>query len=453
MHRPPSARPDPLPSVLIAVVMGIVGLGLGPERADPQALPALGGVEIRAGLTFPQDANVAASAFGELDVGYVWRPPLRVLLGLSVYEANIDREGGGDEGSFRATGAWASGRYDLFPRRALAPYVRAGLTLQRVRADAFDVNIDALLDGVYVGAAAGIGARYVLDARGRLSATAELRRTFMSNVANTALELGLRFQRRGLDAYVPDRATLAARRAGEPGPRWAAAPMPDTAADRRLAELERAALEAERALAAARDAPAPAPPPARAPTPDAAVPPPAVAAPAPPVPAVTEARRREAVEAMFRQGLARAAASMGAVTRLEETATEFVLILGGGLFGSGAATLAGPARDEMRVLATVLAGYPGHIIQVEGHTDAVGDAASNQRLSEQRAATVRAALIAEGVDPLWVGSRGLGARRPLATNQTPAGRATNRRVEIRASKQLCPEPPLTSGDGGLVCRF
>jgi outer membrane protein OmpA-like peptidoglycan-associated protein len=447
MHRPPSARPDPLPSVLVAVVMGTVGLGLGPGRAATQALPALAGGEIRAGLTFPHDANVAASAFGELDVGYVWRPPLRVLLGLSVYEANIDREGGGDEGSFRATGFWASGRYDLFPWRTVAPYVRGGVTLQRVRADAFDANIDALLDGVYVGAAAGIGARYLLDSPGRLSATAELRRTFMSNVANTALELGLRFQRRGLDAYVPDPAILAGRRVAEPGPRWAAAPMPDTAADRRLAELERAALEAERALAAARDAPAPAP------TPGAPVPQPAVAAPGRAVTAVTDARRRDAVEAMFRQGLARAAASMGTVTRLEETATEFVLILGGGLFGSGAATLAGAARDEMRVLATVLAGYPGHIIQVEGHTDAVGDAASNQRLSEQRAASVRAALIAEGVDPLWVGSRGLGARRPLATNQTPSGRATNRRVEIRASKQLCPEPPLAAGDGGLVCRF
>jgi outer membrane protein OmpA-like peptidoglycan-associated protein len=450
MHRLPSARPDPLPSILVGVVMGIVGLGLGAGRAESQALPALGGGEVRAGLAFPQAANVAVSAFGELDVGYVWRPPLRVLLGLSVFEANIDREGGGDEGSFRATGFWASGRYDLFPWRTVAPYVRGGVTLQRVRADAFDANIDALLDGVYVGAATGIGARYLLDSRGRLSATAELRRTFMSNVANTALELGLRFQRRGLDAYVPDVVTLAGRRVAEPGPRWAAAPMPDTAADRRLAELERAALEAERALAAARDAPAQTP--ARAATPDAAVPP-AMAAPTPPITGMTEARRREAVEAMFRQGLARAAASMGTVTRLEETATEFVLILGGGLFGSGVATLAGPARDEMRVLATVLAGYPGHIIQVEGHTDAVGDAASNQRLSEQRAATVRAALIAEGVDPLWVGSRGLGARRPLATNQTPAGRATNRRVEIRASKQLCPEPPLAAGDSSLVCRF
>lgn len=450
MHRLPPARTGPLRPALVAAILGTLALGLGPARAATQALPALAGGEIRVGLTFPQDANVAASASGELDVGYLWRPPLRVLVGLSVYEANIDREGGGDEGSFRATGAWASGRYDLVPRRSLAPYVRAGLTLQRVRADAFDTNIGALLDGVYVGAAAGIGARYLLDSRGRLSATAELRRTFMSNVGNTSLELGLRFQRRGLDAYVPDRPPLADRRVAEPGPGWAAAPMSDTAADRRLAELERAALEAERALAAARDAPAPAlaPAPVRAPVPapDAAV---AAAA----TTAAAEARRREAVEAMFRQGLARAAASMGTVTRLEETATEFVLVLGGGLFGSGAATLAGAARDEMRVLATVLAGYPGHIIQVEGHTDAVGDAASNQRLSEQRAATVRAALIAEGVDALWVGSRGLGAQRPMASNQTAAGRAANRRVEIRASKQLCTEPPLAAGDGGLVCRF
>jgi outer membrane protein OmpA-like peptidoglycan-associated protein len=445
MHRSSLARPGSTVAALATLavaLMALAALGVAPAPAAPQALPTLAGGELRVGLTFPQQANVAASAFGELDVGHVWRPPLRVLLGLSVYEANIDREGGGDEGSFRATGAWASGRYDLFPQRMLAPYLRAGLTLQRVRADAFDTNVDALLQGVYVGAAAGVGARYLLDSRGRLSATAELRRTFVSNVANTSFELGVRLQRRGLDAYVPEWAPLADRRAVQPRQRWDPSLAPDTAVDRRLAELEAAALAAERALAAARAAPPPAPQP----------PPPEPVSPAAPRPADDEARRRAAVEAMFRQGLARAAASMGTVTRMEETEAEFVLILGGGLFGSGAASLTGAARSEIRVLATVLAGYPGHIIHVEGHTDSVGDATANQILSEQRASSVRAALIAEGVDPLWVGSRGFGAQRPMASNQTPAGRAANRRVEIRASKQLCPAPPLPVGGGALECR-
>jgi outer membrane protein OmpA-like peptidoglycan-associated protein len=435
MNGPPPARPGSLRPVLAAVLVGLVALGASTGPAATQAMPTLAGGEIRVGLTFPQQANVAASAFGELDVGHVWRPPLRVLLGLSVYEADIDREGGGDEGSFRATGAWASGRYDFLPRQALAPYLRAGLTLQRVRADAFDARVDALLQGVYVGAAAGVGARYLLDSRGRLSAAAELRRTFMSNVATTSFELGLRIQRRGVDAYLPEWAPLAGYGVARPRGRWDARAVADTAADRRLAELEEAALEAERALAAAREVP----PPVAATWPD-------------PMPATDDARHRAAVEAMFRQGLARAAASMGTVTRMEETETEFILVLGGGLFASGAATLAGAPRNEMRVLATVLAGYPGHIIHVEGHTDSVGDAAANQALSEQRGASVRAALIAEGVDPLWVGSRGFGAERPVASNQTAAGRAANRRVEIRASKQLCPAPPLSIGGGVLECR-
>jgi outer membrane protein OmpA-like peptidoglycan-associated protein len=431
---------------LVALTAALIGFAAA--AASAQAAPALGGAELRVGLTFPQDANVAGSVFGEVDVGYVWRPPLRVLLGLSRYVANIDREGGGDEGSFSATGLWASGRYDLFPRRDLAPYLRGGLTLQRVRADAFDTGVGALLQGTYVGAAAGVGARYLLDDRGRLSATAELRRTFMSNVGNTSLELGLRLQQRGLEAYAPEWAPLAGRGAERrPGP-VAAAPVPvavpaaDTAADRRLAELERAALEAERAIAALREAP----PPVVAPVPDGA-PAAAAVAPAPP------ARDHAAVEAMFRQGLGRAAASVSSVTRLEETDTEFMLILGGGIFASGSRALAQAARNEIRVLATVLAGYPGHIIVVEGHTDSVGDAAANQVLSQERAAAVRAALIAEGVDPLWVGSRGFGAQRPLASNQTAAGRAANRRVEIRASKQLCPVPPLPGGGGVLECRL
>jgi outer membrane protein OmpA-like peptidoglycan-associated protein len=435
MHCPSPARPGSLRPVLAAVLVGLVALGASPVTGATQALPALAGGEIRVGLSFPQQANVAASAFGELDVGHVWRPPLRVLLGLSIYEADIDREGGGDEGSFRATGVWASGRYDLLPRRPLAPYLRAGLTLQRVRADAFDARVDALLQGVYVGAAAGVGARYLLDSRGRLSAAAELRRTFMSNVAATSFELGLRIQRRGLDAYLPEWAPLAGHGVAQPRGRWDARAVADTAADRRLAELEEAALAAERALAAAREAP----------------PPVTVTAPAP-MPAAEDAGRRAAVEAMLRQGLGRAAASMGTVTRMEETDTEFILVLGGGLFASGAAALAGAPRNEMRVLATVLAGYPGHIIHVEGHTDSVGDAAANQVLSEQRGASVRAALIAEGVDPLWVGSRGFGAQRPVASNQTATGRAANRRVEIRASKQLCPAPPLPAGGGVLECR-
>jgi outer membrane protein OmpA-like peptidoglycan-associated protein len=417
----------------------LVGAAALVAPAASQAAPSFAGVEVRAGLTFPQDAHLAARIFGELDMGHVWRPPLRALVGLSLYEANIDREGGGNEGFFRATGLWLSGRYDLVPRRDLAPYVRLGLTLQHVSADAFDRDVGALLSGVYIGTAAGLGARYLLDDRGRLSATAELRRTALSNVGNTALELGVRMQRFGLTAYEPVWLARADRRpvpaAAPPMAPAARAAAADTAAVRRLAELERQALEAERAVAAAREG-------GRGPLPVA------------PDPGATRGVAGPvAAEAMLRQGLTRAGAAMESVVGVVETGSHFLVTIGEGVFPVGSAALTGAARNEIRVLATVLAGYPGHIVSVEGHTDSLGSAAANQGLSERRATTVRAALIAEGVDPLWVGSRGLGQERPIASNQTAAGRAANRRVEIRVSKAVCPSPPLPGPGGALECRL
>jgi outer membrane protein OmpA-like peptidoglycan-associated protein len=423
---------------VLTAALVVAGL---PCSLSAQAVPALGGAEVRVGLTVPQHAHVAPIVFGEVDAGYLWQPSLRVLVGLSLYEANIDREGGGNEGFFRAGGLWLSGRYDLTPVRTVSPYARLGLTLQRVDVDAFDRDVDALLGGTYVGAAAGLGARYALDGQGRLSATAELRRTFITNVGNTALELGVRFQRRGLRAYDPEWRPVAwPDRVPTPAP---GAPTPaaqppaaaDTAADRYVAELQRLAVEAEEAVAAARAAAAVEPDPVRE----------ELVAPVRADPA--------ALVAMLRQGLSRAAGAMESLVGLRETEDHFVVTLGGGAFPTGAASLVGPARGEVRVLATVLAGYPGHVVSVEGHTDSVGDAGQNQRLSEQRALSVRAALIAEGVDPLWVGSRGFGAQRPVASNQTAEGRAANRRVEVRVSKAPCPGPPLPGADGLLECRW
>jgi outer membrane protein OmpA-like peptidoglycan-associated protein len=71
----------------------------------------------------------------------------------------------------------------------------------------------------------------------------------------------------------------------------------------------------------------------------------------------------------------------------------------------------------------------GHV-QVEGHTDNVGDARSNQRLSEERAAAVREALIRRGIHGDRLSTRGFGETRPIAPNKSPAGRAKNRRVEF-----------------------
>lgn len=69
-------------------------------------------------------------------------------------------------------------------------------------------------------------------------------------------------------------------------------------------------------------------------------------------------------------------------------------------------------------------------IELGGHTDNVGNAKSNQVLSEARANTVRNYLISKGIDPNRVTAKGYGMSKPIATNKTAAGRAQNRRTEV-----------------------
>ncbi|MBA2244411.1 MAG: OmpA family protein, partial [Gemmatimonadetes bacterium] len=118
------------------------------------------------------------------------------------------------------------------------------------------------------------------------------------------------------------------------------------------------------------------------------------------------------------------------ITEIRETERGLVVVLGQGLFASGQSALSPRAREEVRQIATVLTQFPEQRIAVEGHTDSVGSETANQRLSEQRAESVRAALIAEGIDPGRVEMVGYGQSRPIADNATADGRAQNRRVEI-----------------------
>jgi OOP family OmpA-OmpF porin len=72
--------------------------------------------------------------------------------------------------------------------------------------------------------------------------------------------------------------------------------------------------------------------------------------------------------------------------------------------------------------------------EVNGYTCTLGSRAHNQRLSERRAASVKDALVARGVSPAVLTARGFAWDNPVADNKTEAGRAENRRVEIRPVK-------------------
>lgn len=82
-------------------------------------------------------------------------------------------------------------------------------------------------------------------------------------------------------------------------------------------------------------------------------------------------------------------------------------------------------------VARTLQAYPSTIIDVLGHTDSVGSDSYNQQLSEQRAQAVANYLIQRGVQPARIATRGYGESMPIADNATEAGRAANRRVEIK----------------------
>jgi outer membrane protein OmpA-like peptidoglycan-associated protein len=118
------------------------------------------------------------------------------------------------------------------------------------------------------------------------------------------------------------------------------------------------------------------------------------------------------------------------ITNLRETSRGIVISLSDILFDVNRATLKPGAEANIRRIAAILQQYPDRQIAVEGHTDATGSDAYNQTLSEDRAASVRASLVAGGVPEDQITSRGFGKTQPVATNDTPSGRQQNRRVEV-----------------------
>lgn len=88
------------------------------------------------------------------------------------------------------------------------------------------------------------------------------------------------------------------------------------------------------------------------------------------------------------------------------------------------------SRRDLDQVADILVRYPETTIIVAGHTDSIGDAGYNQRLSEYRAQSVANYLISRGVQPYRISAVGYGETTPVASNASEAGRQRNRRVEL-----------------------
>ncbi len=87
--------------------------------------------------------------------------------------------------------------------------------------------------------------------------------------------------------------------------------------------------------------------------------------------------------------------------------------------------------EVLNSVAIVLNEFDRTLVNVEGHTDSDGSAQYNRDLSNRRADAVASYLSSQRVDPRRLGVRGFGESRPIATNRTRAGKARNRRVEVR----------------------
>ena len=120
---------------------------------------------------------------------------------------------------------------------------------------------------------------------------------------------------------------------------------------------------------------------------------------------------------------------------VRESDTEIQVQLGSEvLFDTGRFELKPAATSTLEALAALLAKHLTSSLIIEGHTDSVGSAQSNQLLSENRASAVRQWLIAHGIPASRITTKGFGATTPVATNETADGRQKNRRVEVRVQK-------------------
>ena len=124
------------------------------------------------------------------------------------------------------------------------------------------------------------------------------------------------------------------------------------------------------------------------------------------------------------------------ILQTRDTARGLIVNMSDVLFDTAKFTLRPVAREKLAKVAGIVSAHPGLRLDVEGHTDSVGGDDYNQQLSEQRGAAVRDYLLQQGMPVNSVTSKGFGKTQPVATNDTAAGRQTNRRVEIVISGEV-----------------
>jgi len=121
------------------------------------------------------------------------------------------------------------------------------------------------------------------------------------------------------------------------------------------------------------------------------------------------------------------------ILKTRDSARGLIVSMSDVLFDTGHYSLKPGAREKLAKVAGILIAYPGLNIEVDGYTDNVGGDEMNQKLSENRADSVRGYLVEQGVTTNSVSAKGYGKTMPVASNETLSGRQENRRVEMVVS--------------------
>jgi outer membrane protein OmpA-like peptidoglycan-associated protein len=124
------------------------------------------------------------------------------------------------------------------------------------------------------------------------------------------------------------------------------------------------------------------------------------------------------------------------ILETRDTPRGLVITMADVLFDTAKYNVRPGTREQLAKLSGIILAHPGLNLQVEGHTDSTGNDNFNQRLSEQRADSVRNFLIGQGLASDWITAIGLGKTMPISDNGTSAGRQKNRRVEIIVSGEI-----------------
>ena len=153
--------------------------------------------------------------------------------------------------------------------------------------------------------------------------------------------------------------------------------------------------------------------------------------------AAREKAQAEAEKADLRSQLL---TQFNAILQTRDTARGLIVNMSDVLFDTAKFSLRPLAREKLAKVAGIVSGHPGLRLDVEGYTDSVGGDEYNQRLSEQRGASVRDYLIQQGMPVGSVTARGFGKAQPVASNDTAQGRQQNRRVELVIAGEIIGTP-------------